>query len=343
VLDRSLYRRTIIELGLTDRPGLLERSWDAVLDVADEEPHPLDRRTALVDVVQRHRGLLVRGALGAGKTTMLLTLLEELLDAAARDDVAPIPVVFALASRRSSDIPLEDWLVDELSGPLYGLPPNVARQWVADDRVLPLLDGLDEVALDRRLACVRAIDDFHRGRRVLPVIVTSRMGEYDALGLRLSLGTALLIQPLTRTLTEGYLDRLGPPLSGLREALVREPALWELLRTPFLLNVAVRAYHDLPASDIPTEGTLDERQAALITAFVDRALRRRRPGLQIAPDEAVRWLTFLAQAMGRNLDTYVFLESVDAGWLPQRLRRLTERQRAVIAAVAIDGLSIVHD
>ncbi|CAL9428226.1 hypothetical protein SUDANB95_01982 [Actinosynnema sp. ALI-1.44] len=337
VLDRSLYRRTIIELGLTDRPDLLARSWDVVLDAAEEEPRPLDRETALVDVLEQHRSVLVLGAPGAGKTTMLLTFLEELLDVAARDDVAPVPVVFPLASWRDNGRPLAHWLVDELSGPLYGIPPDVAREWVADDRVLPLLDGLDEVAPDHRLACARAIDDFHRSRRVLPLIASGRIAEYDALGLRLSLGTALLIQPLTRTQTEEYLDRLGAPLAGLREALAGEPALWELLRTPFLLNVAVRAYQGLPAAGVRTGGTLEQRQDALITAFVDRALRRRRARPRIAPVEAVRRLAFLARALGRDLDTYFFLEAVDMRWLSPRLRRLVVVTAALPAALLFGG------
>lgn len=39
--------------------------------------------------------------------------------------------------------------------------------------------------------------------------MSSRIADYDALGLRLSLDTALLIQPLTRPQTEDYLDRFG--------------------------------------------------------------------------------------------------------------------------------------
>ncbi|HEX3589269.1 MAG TPA: hypothetical protein VHV74_06525 [Pseudonocardiaceae bacterium] len=337
VLDRSLYRRTIVELGLTERPDLLKRPWDILVDVPDEQSRPLDRDTALVDVLERHRGLLVLGAPGAGKTTMLLTFLEDLLDRAARDDIGPIPVVFQLASWPSDAKPLAEWFVGELCGPLYGLAPDLARDWIANDRVLPLLDGLDEVALDHRLACARAIDDFHRAHRILPLIVSSRIADYDALGLRLSLDTALVIQPLTRTQTEDYLDRLGEPLAGLRDALDREQSLWELLRTPFLLNVAVRAYHGLPAADVSAAGALEGQQAHLLAAFVDRALRRRQAGPRVRTSDAVRMLAFVARALGQKLESYFFLETVDAQWLPGRLRRVVKVSTAIPSCLLFGG------
>ncbi len=106
-----------------------------------------------------------------------------------------------------------------LGGPLHGLPRELARNWIADDRVLPLLDGLDEVPLQHRLACARAIDDFHRADGLLPLAVTSRSTDYDALGLTLSLGSALMIRPPPPSP-----DR-GVPLSSRRAVDLRQPRL----------------------------------------------------------------------------------------------------------------------
>lgn len=182
VLTQSLYQQTLVELGLEERPGFLRRPWDMMLETADQRPRPVEPGTRLVDVVERYRGLLMLGAPGAGKTTMLLTLLEDLLDVATHDKTAPIPVVFPLASWSSDSKPLEEWFVEELCGPLYGLSPELARSWIANDRVLPLLDGLDEVVLDKRLACAQAIEAFHRTHRLLPLVVASRIADYNALG-----------------------------------------------------------------------------------------------------------------------------------------------------------------
>jgi MFS family permease len=337
VLDAVVYQHAIIELDLVDRPDLLTRTSDIRMDAPDEKPRPLDRDVALSDVVDRNRGLLVLGAPGAGKTTMLLTWLKDLLDRADRDAGAPIPVLFRLASWPSRAVPLAQWLVDELRGPLYGLPSDLAEEWIANDRVLPLLDGLDEVEPDHRPACARSIDDFHRANGHLPLIVSSRLVDYEALELHFSLGTALVIQPLTQTQTVEHLDRLGESVAGLREAMDREPSLWALLSTPFLFNVAARAYDGRPTADVATEGSPEHRQAELLAAFVDRALRRRQTGPRVESEAAVRVLSYLARGLGRDLALSVGIENVGVWWLPPWQRMLVKVATAIPSAILAGG------
>jgi len=327
VLAHSVHRRVIIELGLEYRPDMLRDPWDLLLERPGQEPRPLEPGTTVTDLVQRHRGLLILGAPGAGKTTVLLGVLEQLLAAAERDRIAPIPVVFQLATWASSRQPLADWLVSELCGQLYGVPRAVAEYWVAEERILPLLDGLDEVALDWRLDCARAIDAFQAEHRLLPLVVTSRLADYDSLGLKLAFGTALLIQPLTRPQVEHYLDELGEPLAGLRAAVSSDPSLWDLLQTPFLLSVAVSTYEGLPAPDLGSGDSLDQRRARLLSAFIDQTLRRKRP-LAYRPEDAVRWLSHVARALGKRLETLYYIEFVDEDWL------LPAQRSALLAAVS---------
>ena len=99
------------------------------------------------------------GGSGAGKTTLLLELARDLLDRAAQDAAHPIPVVFHLSSWAVRRRPLADWLVDELAERYY-VPRKLAQAWINADQVLPLLDGLDEVAPEHRAACVEAINTF---------------------------------------------------------------------------------------------------------------------------------------------------------------------------------------
>ena len=60
-------------------------------------------------------GLLILGAPGAGKTTVLLQLCEQLLDRAERDLDQPMPVVANLDSWAGQRLPLDVWLVEELA------------------------------------------------------------------------------------------------------------------------------------------------------------------------------------------------------------------------------------
>jgi hypothetical protein len=62
---------------------------------------------------------------------------------------------------------------------------GVAQQWVNTEQILPLLDGLDEVGVEHRRACVEAINDFRRNNPSVPIAVCSRIADYEALGTKL--------------------------------------------------------------------------------------------------------------------------------------------------------------
>src|SRR4051794_16357928 len=119
------------------------------------------------------QALLILGAPGAGKTTLLLELARDLLDRAERDPAHLIPVVFHLSSWAVRRRPLADWLVDELAERYY-VPRKQAQAWINAEQVLPLLDGLDEVAPDHRAACVEAINTFRHQHGLVPLAVCSR-------------------------------------------------------------------------------------------------------------------------------------------------------------------------
>jgi predicted NACHT family NTPase len=72
--------------------------------------------------------LLILGAPGTGKTTLLLALAQELVTRAAHDPDHPIPVVFPLSTWAERRRPLMDWLVDELVA-RYDAPRTIAQAW----------------------------------------------------------------------------------------------------------------------------------------------------------------------------------------------------------------------
>lgn len=111
--------------------------------------------------------LLILGVPGAGKTTLLLELARNLIERAGRDDTQPMPVIFPLTTWAANRPPLDAWLVDELVQ-RYQVQRKLAQKWITDDAILPLLDGLDEVAPKARDACVDAINVFRATRGRLP-------------------------------------------------------------------------------------------------------------------------------------------------------------------------------
>ena len=232
VLERSLYNVARIDLGLTTRPGAVERGIDALIQRPGEDPQLLAAGTRLLTVFDDQQGqLLVLGAPGAGKTTLLLELARDLLERAGQDENYPIPVVFNLSSWARRAAPLHDWMVEELHM-RSDVPTALAKEWVAKEQILPLLDGLDEVASDRRKACVEAINAYRVDHGWVPMVVCSRIAEYEALATKLRLPGAIAVQPLARTHIEEYLAAAAPRLDGLRQSLEADAGLWELLETP---------------------------------------------------------------------------------------------------------------
>jgi predicted NACHT family NTPase len=165
------------------------------------------------------RAMLILGGPGAGKTTLLLELASDLLDRAEQDAAHPIPVVFHLSSWAVRRCPLADWLVDVLAE-FYYVQRKLAQAWVADEQVLPLLDGLDEVAPEHRAACVEAINTFRHGYGPVPLAVCSRAADYHALPVRVELSEAVVIEPLSPEQVNIYLKQAGKPLAGVRTALL---------------------------------------------------------------------------------------------------------------------------
>lgn len=323
VLEQSIYRQTFLELGLDQRVEAREHPWDSLMEQPDRQTQTLHSGADMVDLLEEHRALLILGAAGAGKTTMLLGLTGRLLDAAESTKSLPIPVVFQLASWAAGSKSLAEWLVDELAGELYGLSRDLATAWIRHERVLPLLDGLDEVVADKRTACAQAIQAFRREFGLLPLVVCSRAADYEGLGIALGFPAVVHVQPLTPAQVDQYLDHLGESLAGLRQAARADDGMWDLLQSPFLLSLAVRAYEGLPAGEVAGGDSPDDRRARLFAAFVTRTLRGRSTVVRRPPAaaDAVRWLSYLARALGNRFEQVFYVESVGTGWLPTRRMR----------------------
>ena len=197
------------------------------------------------------------GEPGAGKTTLLLELTRDLLDRAVQDESHLIPVIFHLSSWAKQRLALADWLIDELNK-RYDVPHKQAQTWVDAGLILPLLDGLDEVAADHRAACVETINAFrsnHHG--LLPMVVCSRAADYEALTVRLRLTSAVIIQALSRQQVQHYIKHAGASLAGVGTVLRDDESLWELLSTPLMLSIAALAYKGYTVDEIQAVGTVE--------------------------------------------------------------------------------------
>ncbi|WP_411144902.1 hypothetical protein [Streptomyces sp. x-80] len=219
---------------------------------------------------------------GIGKTILTIRFVLDRL--AARDTPAdPVPVLFSLASWNPSTTTLRGWMTSQLERDHPRLAdkrdqPGLARagpgRWtraaalVGNDRILPVLDGFDEIADGLHRPALEALNDTD-----MPLLLTSRRTEYAAAvtGTKALNSaavvelTALSLTALSLTDLNNYLPRTTrkatptstgwePVLEHLRDH-PRHPAsvrLTTVLATPLMGALARTIYRDTPDRD-PSE------------------------------------------------------------------------------------------
>ncbi len=340
MLKHSLHGAALLALDLTIQSADEINQWAIALQHPDTTPQTLPAGTRILQVYNDADGdLLILGAPGSGKTTLLLELAHDLLSRAEKDEKHPIPVVFNLSSWAVKQQPLMKWFVDELVS-TYRMPRKFGQALVGADQILPLLDGLDEVAAKERNVCIEAINTYHWQHSV-PIVVSSRSADYQAQTARLQLDSALVVQPLTPPQVMSYLSSAGPQLAALRTALRLDPDLQMLATTPLMLNILILAYQGIPLNQIAPLGSLPAKQQQIFTTYVQRMLQHSDShGRHYSPQQTVQRLSWLARQLKKRNQTVFYIEHLQPDWLPGRFLRWLYTALAVRSVDAFIGLLV---
>ncbi|UWZ34646.1 winged helix-turn-helix domain-containing protein [Dactylosporangium roseum] len=309
------------EIRSLHRPAPVRVRWSTTGRPVTREREAL--RGDILDMAKKFRGLatpqlVVLGEPGAGKTVLATLLTLGLLVDRGPGD--PTPVLLSLSSWNPHREHLRSWLARRMLEDYPGLGnakaygPDAATRLVAEDRVIPVLDGLDEMAPGVRAAAIDALDRAITGGR--PLVVTCRAAEYENAvrhGDILASAAVVEIEPVelddaVTFLTAGRLPgdtRWQPVVEHLRHH--RDAPLAQALSTPLMVDLARTTYRDVasdPAALIDPQRFRDRAviEDHLLGAFLPAvyAQRPQPPGLppstarSYGPDQAQRWLMFLA-------------------------------------------------
>lgn len=340
VLSHALQAEAAYELGKNHVADAVAHPWESVLELPGHNPRVLERVEPVKSIFEKvGRSLLILGEPGSGKTITLLELARDLITAARSDPGQPVPAILNLSSWM--DQSLDRWLIDELKTK-YFVAERMARPLLEKNRLALLLDGLDEVALDARNACVEAINHFTEFYGVPGLAVCCRMSEYTALPSRLKLHGAIRLEALTPGQVDAWLESLGDDLRGLRSALEEDHALGALAQSPLMLNVMSIAYRGthLQRQDENERISVDARRAQIFDAYIGRMFTRKGPSLS-AEDrrKGESWLATLARRMREHHQSVFTIEGLQPSWLPDRRQRLTYALRSRMIAGTILGIA----
>lgn len=298
-------------------PDSLIDSWPNIRKAGPgESATPLDLRGELDDIVDVYQKipsgrLVVLGRAGSGKTILTIRFVLGLLDVNGPAD--PVPVIFSVGSWNPGATALRDWLIEQLlrDHPGLGAPgpdgSTLAAALVETGRILPVLDGFDEIAEGQRRPALAALN-----ATALKLLVTSRVDEYraavESTDVLTSAG-AVVLTDLTPADLAGYLPRTTRK-GGHGGGTVWEPVLTEVrdhpdgdlaavLTTPLMVGLARTIYSDTPDHD-PAElldvdryGTRDAIERHLLASFVPTVYRHQ------PVDRVEHWLGFLAHHLDR--------------------------------------------
>lgn len=315
VLEKSVKGALLLNLHGRAYDEAIDQPWQYV--IGSVPPLVVGEETAVAPPTlsalfhQSDRALLILGEPGSGKTTTLINLAQELIAQAEREPEQPIPVIFNLVSWAEKREPISEWVVEELTAK-YQIPQTLGCEWLNDDALILLLDGLDETPANHRAACVTALNQFRQQHGLTGIVINSRRKAYEALETHLHLGSAYLLQPLTTAQIDAYLTAAGERLGGLKTAVHQDPALAKMAQTPLMLHVLSVAYWQtkMVSGDDESIGITD-----LFDAYVRAMFTRRGNNTGYSEAGVVHRLSWLAQQMDTHNQAVFLIEGLQPSWL----------------------------
>jgi len=338
VLKKSLFAQTLLELEFKSQSHLIDQPFDQYIDV---EIPVLSQATPsipeLFDQMGEGRTLLILGEPGSGKTTILLKLAEQLIANSDKDLSRPIPVVLNLSSWTKKHRKLADWLVEELHYS-YKVSKALAQEWVSQQQLLLLLDGLDEVEVGVRAACAQAINQFIQSHGTTEMVICCRHRDYEALPLQLSLQGAICVEALQSQHIQQYIAQVSQPLTGLQQLLENNPDLQAFASSPLNLSVMCIAYRGCSPSALRRSASTAQLLPHLWAAYMERMLRRHATAQTYEPRQLHQWLKTLALSMAQSSQTVFLIEQLQPDWLGQRRHYWLYKVSLVVLGSSLFGL-----
>ncbi|MDU9047878.1 MAG: NACHT domain-containing protein [Candidatus Electrothrix sp. Rat3] len=326
-VDRPYCRQDSIEYSL-ERDGTEVETTDQPITALFQQP----------EVGQR---LAILGKPGSGKTVCLLKLVEHLLEQASEDTGKPLPIIFECSEWDGRE--LLPWMAWQLNRK-YEINEKTALQMVEERDILPLFDGLDELAAEKQGDFVRLFNALPNDR---PQVVCCRVKEYGQLQknskVKLALKNAVILRDISRPRLKGHLLRQGldelwnmleqseneadlslsSPVEGEQEG-EQPQSLLELARRPLFLGIMIGVAEKLRKGFRRQEG--ESWEDLLWRLYLNDCLSPRTPPPNQGPDEHDRkyaqapsrhWLHCLARWMQAEDKVALQLDELQPTMLPR--------------------------
>ncbi len=324
-LKQSLHNAVLINLGKEAQPEQVKRPWSSDIKIGDKPSEPIPEEKSILEVFDQEETagkLLILGNPGAGKTTTMLDLAKALIARAEQDADYPIPVLFNLSNWKDDKQSIGDWLVVELKTK-YGVRKDIGAKWVSDVKLLPMLDGLDELEPLHQETCVIKINEFLQSDfRPQYLVVCSRKEEYGIHRTHLGINGAIYLKSLNKLEIKNYLIEVG--IEELWNIISNDDNFLDVVRVPLFLSITTLVYQELSPEEWENlqsnEYFLEEiLWDAYVYQMSIRELNYNRHILKYSSRKTYVWLSWLANNLINDFKTEFLIEEIQPDWLETEL------------------------
>ncbi|MFO8037882.1 MAG: NACHT domain-containing protein [Sodalinema sp.] len=336
--SRSLHHRVYLELDKAEDPSQVIAPWSVDVKLGHAPHQQVCQNNQIIDTFDRPDiggRLLILGSPGSGKTTVLLQLAQTLVERAEKTATDPVPVLLNLSAWNSNFKDIRSWIILDLKLK-YGIRQDIARKWLDRGRILPLLDGLDELMSQCQETCIESLNQFLPDWSGMPLVVCCRLEEYQLYNQHLGLNGALILQPLSDSQIQAYLQQAK--CDWLWQAIRHDSDIMNpehgLARSPLFLTILVLASDNLPPEIWKQSVSPTQRREVLFEAYIQTRLQRRylgganlaatRHGQKPYQDDeqTKHWLGWLASRLIEENQTEFFIEKLQPYFLLKRPYKL---------------------
>lgn len=275
VLKPSLQDETSFNIGLA-----LEK--DAV---ASQNQAKNLNLSGSIDIYKSYKALeenfLILGEPGSGKTILLLELATGLL----LNEKLEMPLIVNLSSWEGKkfwekESSFEDWLFKEAERS-YRIRAAAFRRWLADKKLILLLDGFDEIPEAVRAEKIIELNRFHKANPDIPLVVCSRSDEYRTSASqsknKLDFENAIRLEALSEKQIRAYLAH--PELAALEQLYETDVIVRGLMKIPFLLSALGFTYRGehINQLELENDNNRNNRLKHLFDNYISKQLKTYSP------------------------------------------------------------------
>ncbi|MBW4482449.1 MAG: HEAT repeat domain-containing protein [Tildeniella torsiva UHER 1998/13D] len=252
-LVRDLYTQTEVLIPLEAETVEQKSPTEDANRGAEQTPQKVERFPVVEGLRkyalgEQRQHLLLAGRPGSGKSTTLKRLLIELAEASLGQPQF-VPVYVQLKGDRS----IYDLIIAEFRRAKVRVTPELLDDWLLQDYLLLLLDGINEIPSDEQR---RKLQEFREDNLTVPMIFTTRN---LAVGGDLGIGKRLEMRPLRELQMREFVQRYLP---NHADTLLRQlkDRLREVAETPLLLKMLCDVFD-------PATGQIPQSKGELFRLF----------------------------------------------------------------------------